>query len=193
MSDGGMDGVIPTLSGPNGEFSKKCVVDLFGSSVNIELTSQTSLYHAARIWRSNDPYGRHPTQPPNDSSNGIELPPPLPHTSESQATTSLRPLIHLDLPSVFTTSLMQTFMRRRQIIVTVRKKRKQTLTRSSTPRQTHHQSCYWIFIKHLPSLFVIGGRRDVCTASTAIRRAASTSCCQISPPRMSDPKHGKRE
>jgi len=66
--------------------AKRCVVELFGSKVDAEtMSKEVSLYHTCRMWRLNDPFGRTKPTAYVDNSNGIELPPPLPHTAESLA------------------------------------------------------------------------------------------------------------
>lgn len=81
-----MDGTyFCPMSGGAGE-PRRCVVELYGSRCNADnLTANMSMYEACRMWRSNDPFARKKT-PSVENDNGIELPPPLPHTEESQAT-----------------------------------------------------------------------------------------------------------
>jgi len=69
---------------------KRTVVELYSSQLDAEKLDQgrSGLYAVARTWRLNDPYGLHgaPKRPEAPTGNGIDLPAPLPHTAESQAT-----------------------------------------------------------------------------------------------------------
>ena len=80
------EGVDPSLN-PD---VKRTVVELHASQLDAEKLdgNRSALYSVARTWRLNDPYGMRPKKHPvgEQNGNGFELPAPLPHTAESQAT-----------------------------------------------------------------------------------------------------------
>jgi len=85
----GMQDNVDAMSLSGGEHGEphRCAVTLYGSCVDAEVFSgSTSLYYASRLWRRNDPYGRQKTAfPKEEAGNAVELPPPLPHTTDSMA------------------------------------------------------------------------------------------------------------
>lgn len=72
---------------PSGDDQKRCIVDLFGSRLDSNsLTGNETAYELCRAWCLNDPHQTGKRTRQESTADRIELPPPLPHTKDSQAT-----------------------------------------------------------------------------------------------------------
>eukprot|EP00656_Telonema_subtile_P013075 TRINITY_DN16635_c0_g1_i1.p1 TRINITY_DN16635_c0_g1~~TRINITY_DN16635_c0_g1_i1.p1 ORF type:complete len:296 (+),score=52.70 TRINITY_DN16635_c0_g1_i1:204-1091(+) len=80
-------GEMEAFQAPQTDDQKRCIVDLFASRLDTNsLTGKEATYELCRTWCLNDPHqtGKRTRQEP--AADRLELPPPLPHTQESQAT-----------------------------------------------------------------------------------------------------------